>query len=490
MPRARPLRFFLIAAASFALCYALAAAGIGFLLHWPSADPPPGYGTLLLRDIPGPRIIVDSGSSSTFSIIPAELERRYGRRVVVSADTAGVPFEARLRRLERFVVPGDVVLMPLEWIYYFQPYVSWGAFGASAFDPVNDYYRMLGFWRQIDIAARHLGFRDVLRGLRAEHRKTLRDVFSRDLIRQYSLARLRQHLAANPAGDRVGLVAPRTSFGGCRSYLLYDLHAATPTLEEIADGLARLQRSNGATVIITWPAVVGGNCYDANPGASPAVVRIREAFERRGIKTIGDPLDSAFPESAMVDTYYHVNKEAAAIRTQRLIARLDEARVMTPGPAPHPPTPALAAAALAAAEERFLRDRLLDMGSLRSGHYAVKTGEFDRNFIRTDGWYTPEFGLVWSRGPESTFWLPPVARACRMKFERNMLGVPDSLISIGDGEGQMESGQWLTVGPTAQPVRVRLHHRNIASPYERRQSDDRRPIHYGLLAVTVACEPM
>jgi hypothetical protein len=74
---------------------------------------------------------------------------------------------------------------------------------------------------------------------------------------------------------------------------------------------------------VTWPAVAGDDCYrtDSLPKAA------RDLLAESGISVVGDPADSAFAPSHMLDTYYHVDSTAAAIRTERLIQRLLE----TPG---------------------------------------------------------------------------------------------------------------------------------------------------------------
>jgi hypothetical protein len=487
MQRFRFLTFMWVAVASFVGCYALVIGAINALLYWPSVDPPPSYGAFLIRTIPPPRIIVDGGSNAVRSIMFDVLERRFGRHAIVIADNAAIPFEARLRRLERYAAPGDVVIMALEWSYYRYPDVYWSHLGVGAFGPYNDYYRLLGFWRRLDLIGRELGFRGVWRGMRAANRTTLRNTFSDEAIRAQIFARLEARLAERPGGDLVGEDAVRGTYGSCRRYIGYLPNVTAPGIGRIAEGLARFQREKNVTVAIAWPAVTGADCYPSDLDRSALTSSIREVLARHGIKVLGDPSDSAFPESALLDTFYHVKPDEARIRTERLIAALAAAMIVPTVAPPHEPTAVVAARELTEAQDRFNRTRAGRLATLRSGRFAVGTSEFERRFILARGWHETENWGVWSRGTESSVLLRPASRPCRLKFESRMSGGPESIVSAGASPPRPELGQWIRIPPGAEPVTVQFRHFHVVSPLALQLSGDYRPIKYALVAVNVDC---
>src|SRR5689334_2691073 len=129
----RPLRFLLAALAGFAGVFLAATAAIHALMQWPPVDPPSNYGTFLLQSVPPPRIIVDGGSNTLWSVAAPDLERHFRIHSIVVGDTAATPFEARLARLERYVRAGDVVVLALEWPYYSSATTYLRRFAVSAF---------------------------------------------------------------------------------------------------------------------------------------------------------------------------------------------------------------------------------------------------------------------------------------------------------------------------------------------------------------------
>ena len=76
------------------------------------------YHEILLDYVPGPRILIDSGSNSLHAIAPELIETELKRRTFVIADNAAVPFKVKLDRLEKYAKTGDIIILPLEWSYY------------------------------------------------------------------------------------------------------------------------------------------------------------------------------------------------------------------------------------------------------------------------------------------------------------------------------------------------------------------------------------
>ncbi|MCW5774073.1 MAG: hypothetical protein KIT16_20685, partial [Rhodospirillaceae bacterium] len=294
----------------------------------------------------------------------------------------------------------------------------------------------------------------------------------------------------HPNGDTVatGTAPPRKTFDGCRAYIAYTPDRPADGAEDIAAALARLRERTGATVVVAWPAVAGKDCYDADPGASVFVRSIRTALAKRNIPVLGDPRDSAFPEDAVLDTYYHVKAPEAAIRTQRLIAALAAAGVVEPRPADTlVSTAELARRALDRLWAEQTRDDIAALTTLADGRYPASSAAFENRFALATGWSETEPWGVWSLGGLSTLWLKPAPIPCRIRFDSMMFGGPQSLVSVGGAAARLETGAWIELPAAATPLKIVLRHRHVASPRDMRLSADDRPIKYGLKAIDVRC---
>lgn len=479
MARPRPIRFFAVAAASFAAVSLGALATIHALLHWPPDDPPSNYGTFLLRAVPPPRIIVDGGSNVLWGVAAEDLERRFRIRTVVVGDTAANPFEARLERLERHVRKGDVVVMALEWPYYNRAKTYLRNFAVAAFGQYNEFFRMLPSRRRLELEASELGLRGVWKGMAVAGRVRLHRPFSDSDYRQALLQKFATLNARRPHGDRVGEVKPRSNFAPCRNYIGFANNAPSPEAETIAAGLARLQERTGARVFIAWPAVAGGNCYDERSTRSRKVLEVRAAFRKHGIPILGELTDSAFPESAIMDTAYHLREPEARLRTRRLGDELERAGVAPVEKAPDAGTAAFAAAALARAYEAAAK-RLLP---LRAGDYDVTSRRFSDRFLIGEGWQDAKDGTVGSRGATSALMLLPALHPCRIR----LASVPNTseppLLSVAGRAAFRESGDWIEIAPATAPIRLEFAHSGTAS--EIGTDPPRRP--YALRAIEVRC---
>ena len=347
MTRARPWRFLAVAAAAFASVFAAGSAAIHALLHWQPEDLPPNYGSFLLRAVPAPRIIVDGGSNTLWSVAGEDLERHFRMRSIVVGDTAAIPFEARLARLERHVRHGDVVVLALEWPYYSSATTYVRRFAVGAFGLYNDYFRHLPLRRRIEIEAREVGLRGTWRGLGAARRAGFGLPLFDGAYRSRIVARLQGRHGERPYGDRVGILRKRTEFQRCSHGIGFADDAPSPEAEAIAAGLSRLQRRTGARVFVAWPAAAGKDCYTARTNRSRKVREARAAFRRHRVTVLGEPTDSAFPESGMMDTHSHLRESEARIRTRRLAADLEREGVVPARAPPNPATPAAVAVALA-----------------------------------------------------------------------------------------------------------------------------------------------
>jgi hypothetical protein len=297
---------------------------------------PYGYSQFLLENIRAPRIVIDAGSSSMFGIEPALIEQAFHQPVIDVADNGSIPLEMKIYRLLKFARTGDTLILPFEWVYYTRDIVPQDFIDKTP-DEYAAYYASQPFIERLTFSVRHLSLHNLSDAGRLYLRK--------DLQRVHYL-RMQADMAKWPLGDRKDDRRRRSSVDGmsCADYIAAS-GKIPPVVEWAAKRLSDLQAQRKVRIYVTWPAVAGSNCYAMSNGRLPIADQARAIFERYGITVVGEPADSYFTPEHMLDTYYHVDSAAAKIRTQTLVARLQDAG-MTPGEAGHQETIRLASEAM------------------------------------------------------------------------------------------------------------------------------------------------
>lgn len=302
------------------------------------ADNPLGvsYRQFLLRatnDVPN-RIIVESGSSALHAVDAQALEQYFGRPTVVIADNAGYPLRHKIERLANHLKADDILILPLEWVQYRAAPTLPADYVASTLDERGSnafYYQELGWPERARFVYQsvppRLGLQSALRlnGLTSRNphiAASTRDSLIRfeNEIRQS--ARGSQMLDGRPELDSLtrGLACDHYLFG------LFEFPQISESFRDNLQRMAELRDRSGAKIFFAWPTVVardGDECYQVyDRQIRDYVSRIRQLVQEQGFSYLGEPEQSRFDHSCMLDTYYHVSAKCADIRTQRLIENL------------------------------------------------------------------------------------------------------------------------------------------------------------------------
>ena len=331
------ITFLLSAAIGAALCALGLVASYDFFTS-SNCKVPYGYPEFLLENIRAPRIVIDAGSSSMFGIEPALIEQAFHQPVIDIADNGSIPLEMKIYRLLKFARRGDTLILPFEWVYYTRDIVPQDFIDKTP-DEYAAYYASQPFIERLKFSVLHLSLHNLSDAGRLYLRK--------DLQQTHNL-RMKADMAKWPLGDRKDDRRRRSSVEGidCADYIAAS-GTIPPVVEWAAKQLSDLQALRDVRIYVTWPAVAGSDCYLMPGGRLPIADQARAIFERHGITVVGEPADSYFTPQHMLDTYYHVDSAAAHIRTQTLVARLQDAGMM-PGEADHKETIWLASEAMRA----------------------------------------------------------------------------------------------------------------------------------------------
>ncbi|MBR1222318.1 hypothetical protein JQ557_30260 [Bradyrhizobium sp. U87765 SZCCT0131] len=330
------------------LLFAIGGAALAALASFASYDAltahtrkvPFSYPQLLLERVEGPRIVIDAGSSTMFGVEPALIEAAFRTPVIDVADNGSIPLDMKIYRMLRYARAGDILIVPLEWVYYTRDIVPLDFIDKTPNEYAAYYASQPGLQRLM-FAVQHVSLHNLSDAAR---------LYMRENLLRSNYRQIRDEHAKWPYGDRKDDHRRRSSVDNisCADYIAA-AGTMPPVVEWAAEKLAELQASRGVRVYLTWPAVAGTDCYKLTDGKLPIAEEARAIFGRHGIAVVGDVADSLFAPAHMLDTYYHVDSSAARVRTERLIGRLRDGGLKAAAET-LPSTPTLADKALRSLE--------------------------------------------------------------------------------------------------------------------------------------------
>ncbi|MFK4526799.1 hypothetical protein ABIF90_004780 [Bradyrhizobium japonicum] len=376
----------------------------------PKNSIPSTYKWLLLEHTSGPRIIIDSGSNGHHGIDAGELTEAFNIPAINIADNAGYSFVDRTRRILKFAAPGDIVIMPIEWQGYFEPDGDAG-YARLSLELITEY-----FWAQTPAER-------VRRILTTPFPIVARAAWRNMRKQRQASSPTQQSEAPHRAADRLtramlyssgtGGAAPGDGFGrtptvsrdGCLGATIGPQRKLPRRLDSAFDNL-REATAHGVRVILTWPAVVGSDCYPDQDWLGDVSKQIRMKARAAGLETVGNPNDFWMPPEFIKDTHYHIIDRGRAIVTRRLIERLRE---VSPSLQSAPPTSPIFnvvsdeifALELAQAEASPPAIAPLDIGEF------VRAGGSSGDIDFTAGWWSSEPSGRWARNHRAVIRLRP-----------------------------------------------------------------------------------
>lgn len=338
---------------SCAACFIAMLVLYGLLAHRTVSsahEPVRFYPQMLLevaRKMPG-KVVVEGGSSSQLGIDPSLLSSFFKAPVIITAMNAGFPLGPKIHNLERYLLPGDVLLLPLEWNQYAYEKDYPTDFVEQVSGPGAQYghlYNNLPWLGKVQFIFSRL----PLARVRALWTESQSSTPAED--RQASIWRVNAWLRYARSGDsrayggnlRPGPESPSPGMysiaqpdklRNCDSYLFggqffrgsYVSHSFLDNLQL----LTRL-RETGVRVYFTWPAVVdheNSACYTTSKIGAMSfedyATRLTRIVEEAGFQFVGKPEESHFPPECFLNTYYHLTASCAKRHTRRLLRSMRE----------------------------------------------------------------------------------------------------------------------------------------------------------------------
>ena len=282
---------------------------------------PATYKWFLLKEVPGPRIIFESGSNSHHAIDTDAVGEALGITAINIADNGGYAIEDKITRLEIYARPGDIVVLPLEWTFYHREKLT-DNYVETLFTDNRDYYQSMPVIKRVQRAL-SLPPEKVIKEIHKKKSRPVRETESpaKDLF-VAALTQSTGHQSRNVSiGPGLGVAEQ-----SCDDYIL-GKPAQRKSLKlgaNIKPALSRLQKlkAKGINVHFAWPVLVGSGCMN-----DPAYVmgfrkEIEQAVNRAGFEFFGTPSQSLYGQDVQDDSPYHMITEGTDIHTKKMIGFL------------------------------------------------------------------------------------------------------------------------------------------------------------------------
>lgn len=285
----------------------------------PQSNMPATYKAFLLRDVPGPRLIIDSGSNSHHALDAATMSQTLGITAINIADNAGYDLEAKIARLAALSQKGDAILLPLEWSYYTRERLT-DDFVSTLFGSAKDYYQALSWAKRIKLAL-SIPPKDTLSHfMRAPEPPALPTDMT--TAQQLYISAL-QAPHGSFAYDQARALQPGVGGQTCDAYIFGpDIQNVKP---QISDKFKRALKQLGALqkmgikVMFTWPVVAGDGCLTSSPHIYAFQSSVDAMVKDAGFPVLGTISNSQYPVLMRDDTPYHLITEGREQHTARVI---------------------------------------------------------------------------------------------------------------------------------------------------------------------------
>lgn len=470
------------------------------------------YRNLLLEKIKGPRIIIDSGSNSFWSIMPELFMKAFNRPAFVVSENAFIPIEMKLRRLKKYAKQGDLIIMPLEWVYYTHRKPSSdftkNLLGINTFkegdDKINlDYNIMLNSGYHYYLMSPLERFLFIIQNvnpkylLKAIHQRAIEPALNVQLGMKINI--LKNIFTNSTWGDVKNDLnrkhASSEPLISCKDYIAAYPLADLSAIEYIAHEVKEIKKITGSDILITWPAVAGQECYDES-ALIQLTSQIKTALESEKVTILGEPNDSYFASLHTLDTYYHVDSTAAKIRTEKLIDALLAKNIITDKSLKLRDFKSELDNVLEAKiseinydMHQLEKNNLENLLPIKDGTYSVNDPLFGLYFQPlSTGWYEKESWGMWSRGILSLIYLKSTNKPCRVHFYGNSFGKSSTSISINKEQvSSISVSDSILIPPSRGQEAVFFFHDNLTSPKNLSISGDQRLLGFALTQISVAC---
>lgn len=361
----------------------------------------------LLEEVPSPRIIIDSGSNSYFGIRGRKLETTFNMPCINLADEVTIPLFMRIARLRMFSRRNDIIIFPLEFIYYTRNDIPHQIFKRVQGD-LKEYYQCLSVSEKIKFANLIPPATLVDYSLQKKTSTKQNKLSYSDWLKKF----ISSSGIINSSGDFETYVEPlewQYPKGSNFKKWNFGTEDLSKVCEEFRKCIPEIRklRESGRIIFFAWPVICGSpEELEKAKGYKLFFEKISNLIIDSGFSILGEPNDTMFLASEyMYNSPAHLNAKGRSIRTDNLIRNFR----------PHFDLLSLKNESFRSCFE-FLKGRFQADLSKRILKFPQKnafTGDLlntlpqnaSRQLLLGEGWGLWEKQQVWSIGETSTMFL-------------------------------------------------------------------------------------
>jgi len=275
-----------------------------------------GKKKVLAEAISGPRFLVFGGSGTTFGISAQRIHELTGVPSVNMGIHAGLGIDQVLYLARKVARPGDTILLVPEYELYLTP-TNWEMHDDYILARDPDYFNQMSLLDKIYMATR-IPFKRIQKGIAARRKAEAPPRPHPPYTNGASFINAYGDETGNPASGRL----PNATEMAIKTSVLVDGLSSErgSGFDQIRDFL-QWAKAHQIKVLATFPNIMHRTEYDG-PNAEVAIKTITDFFADAGIPVVGSAREAMLPPDQFFDTYYHLTREAAATRTERLVPEL------------------------------------------------------------------------------------------------------------------------------------------------------------------------
>jgi len=455
------------------------------------------YKDFLLQYTNGSRLIIEGGSNSAYGLNSLLLEKELKILTINLADNGAYPLREKLYRLKKFLHKDDIILLPLEWTYYFSEDDESKYFLENLFFKLNFYYKELPINIKLELIF-NTYFSSLMKAgiekLKVQNFNEYSQFFDYE-----------QRFKNNDRGDyKIKLLVNEKNRSNCNEYIFRQQYRGiiyqgdiflkknffiSESFKKNMLLIKELQKK-GVHFIFTWPVVAGDDCYQDEYATVfiKFVKDIKTYLKQQNMIIVGEPEDSRFQGEFIYDTHYHVLPIARDNRTKKLIANVKKS---------------VSIVWFKRINKQYeLTMTLKKLNASVPGFQVLLEGEIVKfnstiilknNVYLTMGWYPKENWGLWSQGNESVLYVKLATNLLqqnlKLVIENNLYGTQDkTTVLINDkklGNYLLEGKKSLIIPKQFLAnndglVKIQFNHFNVKSPLEYGLSQDARKVRFGL----------
>lgn len=274
--------------------------------------------SFLASNIESNKVIIDSGSNGLFGINSSIIEAKLKMPVINLSDMAGVPLSHKISRIHSIAQDGDIVILPLEYHYYFCEAIDQN-YVLEYFSKYSHYYKYLSFNDKYTLF-KNLNIGNFFSFLLENLFESFLFSKSNINISYDSFYYLLDSKAMSLHGDFLNRPGMKELSGEQNETIFISNTLNSLVLDSFSDNIHNLLslKDQGVDLYLTWPAVTSFhvNNFQKNLGF---IINLETELRNLGFKILGSPTDFVFDRSIYgYDTPYHLNIDGANARTKKL----------------------------------------------------------------------------------------------------------------------------------------------------------------------------